>query len=1389
MNSYKYIIATFLTILFIFSAQFALTNTGNLKNSVVSLLTSYNTHQIASVVSSVPPVKGGKTITLVKESCTGYTEGVNCFTSLSAWESAYGGIDFASVGCTAGDLVCADTTAVAKIDGAWTKPDIKPVNINGWTTNVTHYIKIYTTPSARHHGKWDDTKYRLIALKPLTVLENYTQVEGLQVGVDTTTNYSDWAIGSSYENNIGQIYDKLIIKKYGGTYTAFRAFRLSDYTSAVIRNSIIYGFKGENYGAIDLGLDSSTHYLTIQNTTIYNSVVGIKRVGGGYTKLQNVISVNNSTADFNINSGSWNVESNHNLSSDATAPGANSKTNQTISFVSTTPGSEDFHLSPSDTSAKDEGIDLSSDTNLAFTTDIDGQTRTAPWDIGADEYIGVNTSNAQDTTPSTISSIKAVSSQISATINWTTNEKSTSQVEYGLTTNYGILTIKYTTLITSHSVALSNLKAGTTYHYRVISTDASNNSTTSTDHTFKTISPDTTAPSTPTNIKANSVSSSQIKLTWTASTDNTGVTGYNIFRCTGTGSSCTPTIKIATSATNSYSDTGLTASTTYAYVVSAFDGSGNVSGRSGVVGSLTDAMGVSDILLQSTNFKYLGAFRVPKSDMGGPKYQGLAYGGSVIAYNPAHNSLFIVGHDHNQEVGEISIPEIINSPNLSGLKTAKIIQNLSDITEGNLNHLGVNGEPIVVNGAKIGGLLVYGSYLLGSSYAYYDGEWKAVRSHFISGLTTTALGDFKGMFQVGIKPSPVPQAGFIAGYMTPIPSNWQKKLGGKVLTGMSALSILGRTSSGPAAFAFNPDQLGAKAPAPAKALLYYPINHQTIGTYYTSRTIYNKGTHISGVIFPSGTRSILYIGRQGLGDACYGPGTNIKKEQWNRYNNPYPNNLCMGKPMTDTSDPCCYDPETLSKGAHAYPYTNYVWAYDAKDLARVEAGGRIKDDPSSNLVESVSLNSTEIYKPWDIKPYATWKMEFPYPQKSCILSGASAYDESTKRLFVVEMFADNERPVVHVYKLNIPFNSNTIISTLTTLPTISSQKPTGSLPQNTTSTTISVKTESGATCKFSTTPNVAYTSMTKTMIEKTGVYSATVSELTDGKTYNYYVKCRGASGKANTTDTNIRFNIAKKVTTFTPTKPSAHTTASSGGGSTASNTSKATHTNYGASSRAIATNSSVNAFKSTQTNTQTVHKTVHNTSQISQTSLFTHNLWFGLHNSEVTKLQKTLARDRTIYPEGITSGYYGNLTTKAVRRFQCKYGIICGGTARSTGYGVFGPRTRAEFNRVYGIQTSTVQQTTTHTPTVQTTPKQISLFTHNLWFGLHNSEVTKLQKTLARDRTIYPEGITSGYYGNLTTKAVRRFQCKYGIICGGTARSTGYGVFGPRTRAEFNRVY
>src|SRR5437879_2721506 len=91
---------------------------------------------------------------------------------------------------------------------------------------------------------------------------------------------------------------------------------------------------------------------------------------------------------------------------------------------------------------------------------------------------------------------------------------------------------------------------------------------------------DTTPPTVPTGLTATAVSSSQVNLSWTASSDNVGVSGYRVYRG-GT--------QIATRSTTSFTNTGLSASTTYTYPLTAYDAAGNLSAQSSSASATTPA--------------------------------------------------------------------------------------------------------------------------------------------------------------------------------------------------------------------------------------------------------------------------------------------------------------------------------------------------------------------------------------------------------------------------------------------------------------------------------------------------------------------------------------------------------------------------------------------------------------------------------------------------------------------------------------------------------------------------------------------------------------------------------------------------------------------------------
>ena len=114
-----------------------------------------------------------------------------------------------------------------------------------------------------------------------------------------------------------------------------------------------------------------------------------------------------------------------------------------------------------------------------------------------------SSSSGQSTAVPVISGIKAITDSKGATITWTTDQLTSSQVEYGATITYGSVmpafpdkdpaykdpaTGQYKYLgVTSHSVDIPGLKASTTYHYRVKSKNKAGSEAVSADQTLQTL--------------------------------------------------------------------------------------------------------------------------------------------------------------------------------------------------------------------------------------------------------------------------------------------------------------------------------------------------------------------------------------------------------------------------------------------------------------------------------------------------------------------------------------------------------------------------------------------------------------------------------------------------------------------------------------------------------------------------------------------------------------------------------------------------------------------------------------------------------------------------------------------------------------------------------------
>jgi chitodextrinase len=189
------------------------------------------------------------------------------------------------------------------------------------------------------------------------------------------------------------------------------------------------------------------------------------------------------------------------------------------------------------------------------------------------------TAAATDTTaPTAPTSLTASgTTQTTTNLSWTASTDNVGVTGYDV---YQGATLKGSTT-TATTFAVSGLSASTAYTFSVKAKDAAGNiSASSNTVNVTTLTPaDTTAPTAPTSLTASGTTETSTNLSWTASTDNVGVTGYDVYQNSSLIGSTTTAISFAVS--------GLTASTAYTFSVKAKDAAGNISASSNTVNITT----------------------------------------------------------------------------------------------------------------------------------------------------------------------------------------------------------------------------------------------------------------------------------------------------------------------------------------------------------------------------------------------------------------------------------------------------------------------------------------------------------------------------------------------------------------------------------------------------------------------------------------------------------------------------------------------------------------------------------------------------------------------------------------------------------------------------------
>src|SRR5437016_1922351 len=212
-------------------------------------------------------------------------------------------------------------------------------------------------------------------------------------------------------------------------------------------------------------------------------------------------------------------------------------------------------------------------------------------------------------TPAGLTALAASSSRIN--LSWRAATDNVGVIRYGVYRDGVQIAI-----VGGRSYANTGLAAATTYSYTVLAYDTSWNASaqsSAVSATTKALA-DTQAPSSPTNLAATAVSSSQIDLSWSPATDNVGVTGYRVYRNGTLAASPTGT---------SVSITGLSAGTTYSFTVAAVDAAGNASALSAPLSATTPGTGGTvPTPYTGTPIAVPGSFEAENFDLGG---EGVAY--------------------------------------------------------------------------------------------------------------------------------------------------------------------------------------------------------------------------------------------------------------------------------------------------------------------------------------------------------------------------------------------------------------------------------------------------------------------------------------------------------------------------------------------------------------------------------------------------------------------------------------------------------------------------------------------------------------------------------------------------------------------------------------------
>jgi len=385
-------------------------------------------------------------------------------------------------------------------------------------------------------------------------------------------------------------------------------------------------------------------------------------------------------------------------------------------------------------------------------------------------------------------------------------------------------------------------------------------------------------------------------------------------------------------------------------------------------------------LLQPSDLKYLGAFRLPD----GPPEIGWDYSGAAMAYYPLGDpngasdgfpgSIFATGHNWNQFISEISIPAPIVSPakDLNALNTASTLQEFQDIRADLHTHLELE--------IPRAGLAILppqdgqNSDKLYFCWHQHMGECDTYPTH---GWSDLDLSDPQstGPWRIAEHWNYT-----ICDYMFAIPQTWAdaNTPGMRLATGRFRDG--GQGGMGPSLLAIgpwmhgNPPQRGSTIDASTLLLysdVYTEANH-SLNNYHHS------DEWSGGAWLTAGEKSaLLFVGTKGRGECWYG---------------------CQDGTVWPDEPP--FPPECPERGWWSTSFEGVILFYNPQELAAVARGEM---------------------ETWAPQPYATLNID-PHlfsinsPQQWSHV-GAAGYDRDRGYLYIFEPLADGDKSLIHVWRV------------------------------------------------------------------------------------------------------------------------------------------------------------------------------------------------------------------------------------------------------------------------------------------------------------------------------------------------------------------------------------